>query len=101
MKSQHQKILDDLTAENERLKEEIQTSNDDYVTEKEFRNQLTVEINILRKQTMERDMEINQLLDSFFAEKREKEQLAEKIIKLKMLDESNQKVARLLATASY
>ena len=92
MESQHQEILGDLTAKNERLKEEIQTSNDNYVTEKEFRKQLAIEINKLRKQAMERDMEIHKLQDSFFAEKREKEQLAEQIIKLKKLDESNQKV---------
>ena len=96
MGRQRQKILDDLTAENERLKLQIQTSNDYYVIEKEFRKQLAVEINMLRKRAAEKDMQIHRLQDTFIAEKREKEQLQEQITKLNKFDESNQKVATLL-----
>ena len=68
-------------------------SNDDYVTEKEFRKQLAIEINMLRKQALEKDRQLYQLQDNYIAEKMEKEQLAEQITKLKQLEESNQKVA--------
>ena len=84
MESQHQNLLDDLTDENERLKQ-------DYVTEKQFRDQLVMEINKLRKQAIERDTQFYQLLGSFTAEGRKKKQLAEQIAQLKKL-EFNQKV---------
>ena len=50
-----------------------------------------VEINILRKQAVERDIQLCQLKDGYIGEKREKQQL---ITKLQQLDESNHKVAR-------
>ena len=96
MKTQLQKAMDDLytektnretiAADNKKLKQQVTTSNSDYTTEKQFRNQLVKEINTLRKQAIERDTQFSQLLDKFIAEKREKEQL------LAYLDESNWKV---------
>ena len=94
MENQHQKLRDDFGAENKRLKQQLQTSNDDYITEKEFRYQIVMELNALRKQAIERDTRLLQLHDRVNTEKREKEKLEEYITHLNKNDESNHKVCR-------
>ena len=110
IKTQLQKVLDDLTTEKttretivaaaeaitKKLEQQAQTSAADYITERQFRNQLVQEINTLRKQAIERSKQFSQLLDKFIPENREKEQFLEYITKQSKIDDSNWRVCSYL-----
>ena len=79
-----------LAADTERLRRQIQASSADHVPEKQFRDQLIMEINTLRKLAIERDKQFH---DNFIIEKRKKEQLREQITQLMNTEKLNKKVS--------